>query len=130
MALNGQCRGCGTRLGPEDNDGANTQPEKCARCRAIDAANPFAVANRRKKAVAMVEVIDRNALAQEPSINPFDQAGRILLASREWSDEVWLAIAKRAGFKRDRTPGPDTRELVREVYRGRAQAPVDKQVAS
>lgn len=93
-------------------------------------ANPFATANRRKKVIAMVGVIDKNALAQKPQVNPFDQAGRIWQAARDWSDAVWLTIAKSAGFKSDRTPGPETRAMVREVYESRAKAPLSNQVAS
>jgi hypothetical protein len=132
MALNSHCASCGTSMGPEDNDGAITQPEKCARCRqpAEESENPFALKNRRIKALDMASVIDRNALAQQPPIDPYDQAGRIWLASTGWSDEVWLGIAKRAGYKSDKTPGASTRKLVREIYEGRAKAPVSNQVAS
>jgi len=92
--------------------------------------NPFALNNRRKKVLAMVEVIDRAALRQDPPLNPFDQAGRIWQAARDWSDAVWLQIAKQAGFKSDRTPGPETRAMLREVYEGRAKAPVSNSRAS
>lgn len=87
-------------------------------------ANPFATVNRQRKAIAMVAALDRNAIAQD--ISPFDQAGKILLASLDWSDEVWHRIAKNAGFASKKTPGPETRDLVRDVYRSRAKAPIQK----
>jgi hypothetical protein len=144
MALNSKCGACGTRLGPEDNDGPVTQPDNCARCRkriaaeAVREANrkhPKAVAGRQLKALAMVAVIDANALAQHPPINPYDQAGRILLASDGWSDAVWEGIGVRAvkpnGQRYELKPiSQDTRDLVRSVYRGRATAPVEHRVAS
>lgn len=89
----------------------------------------FAQAGRFKKALAMVAVIDEAALKQRPKVSPFDQAGRILLASLEWTDAVWETIGVKAGYK----PKPiseTTRDLVRDVYRGRATAPVSRSRAS
>lgn len=135
MALNSACKSCGTRPGPEDNDGANTQPELCARCRAREAAknHPLAVQGRQLKALAMAAVIDANAIRQ--GLSPFDQAGRVLLASQGWSDSVWEDIGENA-VKPDGTHyerkaiSPETRDLVKAIYRGRATAPVESRRAS
>jgi hypothetical protein len=93
-------------------------------------ANHFADRERRKKVIAMVAALDRNFVKQNPRVDPHDQAGRILLASHKWSDAVWLLIAKNAGYKREKTPGKETRRLVREVYEGRATAPLQRRNAS
>ena len=58
--------------------------------------HPLAIANRRIKVLAMVAAIDRNFIRQTPRVDPFDQAGKILLASQNWDDGVWLLIAKKA----------------------------------
>jgi len=125
MALNSACKSCGTRLGPEDNDGPITQPEKCARCRSLAAANanPHARAGRMRKAIAMVGFIDQKALAKD--LSPYDQAGRILLATHEWDDETWKTIGVGAGYE-PKPVSEATREMVRDVYRGRARAPVQR----
>lgn len=86
--------------------------------------SPIAVANRRIKVLAMVAEIDRVFVKQNPHVDPYDQAGRIALATRAWSDAVWLQVAQNAGYKSRRPPGETTRTLVREVYEGRAQAPL------
>ncbi len=83
---------------------------------------------RQQKALAMVAVIDRDA-NEKQKIDPFDQAGRILLASMGWSDRVWERIGVRAGYKK-KAISKLTREEVRGVYRGRATAPVARRVAS
>ena len=95
-----------------------------------EAESPIATQNRLQKAIAMVATIDRNFVKQHPTVDPFDQAGRIWLASASWSDAVWLQIAQSAGYKSKKTPGETTRKLVREVYEGRDKAPVQRQVAS
>lgn len=135
MALNSRCKVCRGALGPEDNDGANTQPEQCAGCRKREAAknHPLAVQGRQLKALAMCAVIDANAIRQ--GIQPFDQAGRILLASDGWNDKTWEDIGENAtkpnGEHYERKAiSPETRALVRDIYRGRATAPVDHRVAS
>lgn len=92
--------------------------------------NPHADRERRKKAIEMVAAVDRNFMKQRPHVDPYDQAGLILLASHNWSDDVWLTIAKNAGYKSDKTPGPETRRLIREVYEGRAKAPLQRRAAS
>ena len=94
MALNSACKGCGTRLGPEDNDGPITQPECCARCRAKAPANAIAELGRRQKALARAVVIDANFIRQFPKLDPFDQAGRIRLASFTWTDTQWEDIGE------------------------------------
>ncbi len=131
MALNSACRKCGTRPGPEDSDGADTQPELCARCRAREAAkkHPLAVKGRREKALAMTVVIDANFRRQFPNLDPFDQALRIRDASFAWSDSTWADIGENAlkpnGEHYERKDiSPDTRALVREIYEGRAKAPL------
>jgi hypothetical protein len=126
MALNSACKTCGTRLGPEDNDGPITQPEHCARCRASAKSNGFAAAGRMRKAIAMVGFIDRKAI--DKGLSPYDQAGRILLVTREWDDATWETIGVGAGFKA-KAISQATREMVRDVYRSRAKAPL-QQVAS
>jgi hypothetical protein len=92
--------------------------------------HPIAIAKRREKVFAMVAVIDRNFIKQHPTVDPYDQAGRIWQASVSWNDKVWLQIAKSAGYKSDRTPGPETRTLVREIYEGRSKAPLASREAS
>ncbi len=90
----------------------------------------IADANRQRKVIAMVAVIDARFHAQNPTLDAFDQAGRIWLATASWSDAVWLQVAQRAGFKSKKTPGPTTRSLVRDVYEGRARAPLARERAS
>lgn len=90
----------------------------------------IADANRKRKVIAMVAVIDARFHRQNPKLDAFDQAGRIWLKSAEWSDDVWLKVAQRAGYKSKKTPGPDTRRLVREIYEGRSKAPLAKRAAS
>lgn len=92
--------------------------------------HPLAVKNRRQKVLAMVAVIDANFLRQNPKLDPYDQAGRIALASRTWSDKVWHQIAIDAGFQSKKVPGDETRKLVREVYEGRSKAPLASREAS
>lgn len=136
MAANSLCRDCGTRLGPEDNDGPITQPDACSRCRARAAAaskpdaTPFETMGRQRFVLKMVEVIDRNALAQDPPINPYDQAGRIVLAALGWDDLVWKTIARRANPKRSKSPSAKSRQMLIDVYRGRATAPIAHREAS
>jgi len=98
-----------------------------------EAKNPWAIAGRQQKALAMAVVIDANAVNQ--GLSPFDQAGRILLASADWSDAIWEGIGERArkpnGERYERKPvSEETRAMVRDIYRGRAQAPVSKARAS
>lgn len=83
---------------------------------------------RQAKALAMVAVIDSDAI-QKSKLDPFDQAGRILLASLDWPDRVWERIGERAGYKR-KAISALTREEVRNVYRGRAKAPLARRAAS
>jgi hypothetical protein len=90
----------------------------------------IADANRQRKVIAMVAVIDARFHRQNPTLDAFDQAGRIWLKAAEWSDAVWLKIAQDAGYKSKKTPGPTTRALVREIYESRAKAPLAKLEAS
>lgn len=136
MALNSACKSCGTRPSPEDNDGANTQPELCARCRAREAAknHPLAVKGRREKALAMAVVIDANFIRQFPHLDPYDQALRIRDASFTWADSKWEDIGENAinpkGEHYERKAiSPETRQLVREIYEGRAKAPLAKRAS-
>lgn len=119
MALNSACKSCGTRPGPEDNDGANTQPELCARCRAREAAknHPLAVKGRREKALAMAVVIDANFIRQFPHLDPYDQALRIRDASFTWADSKWEDIGENAINPKG------------EHYEGRAKAPLAKRAS-
>lgn len=86
-----------------------------------------ATINRQKKTLAMIAVIDANALRQ--NVSPFDQAGRILLASLGWPDKVWHQIALDAGYTSKVPPRDTTREMIRCVYRGRAAAPIQKRAS-
>lgn len=136
MALNSACRDCGTGLGPEDNDGPITQPERCTRCRLRHEAkqHPLAVKGRREKALAMVVVIDANFIRQFPKLDPYDQGARIRLASFGWTDTQWEDIGENA-VKPDGTHyerkdiSPETRALVREIYDGRAKAPAQRRAS-
>lgn len=67
----------------------------------------------------MVAVIDRDAIRQ--GLSPYDQAARILLASRGWTDATWEQIGVRAGYE-PKAISEATRDCVRDVYRSRAQA--------
>lgn len=140
MALNTRCTKCRGLLGPEDAVGAVTHPGLCFGCRERAARqapapsqHPSAVAGRQRKALAMAVVIDRSAVAQ--GLSPFDQAARIVIKSYEWSDRVWEDIGERAlkpnGEHYERKEiSQETRETVRQIYRGRAQAPVNRRAAS
>lgn len=86
----------------------------------------FAATGRMRKAIAMVAVIDASALRQR--LSPYDQAGRILLASQGWPDAVWEQIGVDAGYK-PKAISDATRAMVRDVYSSRAKAPL-QQVAS
>ena len=90
----------------------------------------FATRNRRLKALDMVAAIDDQFRKQLPNLCAIDQSGRILLASHGWTDAHWLQIAKAAGYKSDKTPGPETRRMVREILSGRATAPLQRRRAS
>ena len=50
-----------------------------------------------------------------------------MLASLGWIEAVWLAIAHKAGVN---PPSDDTKEAVRDVYRGRATAKLSERCAS
>jgi hypothetical protein len=95
-----------------------------------DAKNhPLAVKGRREKALAMTSVIDGNFRRQFKHLDPYDQALRIRDASFTWSDSTWEDIGENAlkpnGEHYERKPiSPETRQLVREVYEGRAKAPL------
>lgn len=132
MALNTRCERCGTRLGAEDYK-PNGEVD-CLLCKKVGAAqpesNPFADAGRARFVLAMAGVIDRNALAQHPPINPFDQAGRIALAALGWDELTWKSIARRANPKRAKPPSAESRRMLIEVYRGRARAPLQQGSAS
>jgi hypothetical protein len=128
--VSSRCNTCNGLIGPEDAVGTVTQPALCATCRqrAERAArapsnHPTAVAGRMAKAIAMVAFIDSKALEQD--ISPHDQALRILLKSREWDDATWETIGVGAGYK-PKAISEATRELIRSVYRARAQAPLQR----
>lgn len=100
-----------------------------------DNSNPYARAGRMAKAIAMAAVIDANFTRQHPRLDPFDQAGRIRLASFAWSDAVWEQIGADAlkpnGEHYDRKEISDeTRAMVREIYEGRSKAPLAPRRAS
>lgn len=105
MASNTRCKTCNGLLGPEDYVNG-IKPARCSTCRertakaaAAPSLHPSAVAGRRKKALAMVAVIDANFVRQFPGLDVFDQAARIRLASLGWTDAQWEQIAVTAGFQ-------------------------------
>lgn len=125
-----RCRTCNGLIGPEDAVGTVTQPALCAGCRkqaesraAAEKTNSIANVGRMRKAIAMVAFIDRKALAKD--LSPYDQAGRILLVTHEWDDATWETIGVGAGYK-PKAISAATREMVRDVYRSRARAPLQK----
>ena len=79
---------------------------------------------RAKKVRAMVEIIDQQMLRQKR--NPYDQAGLVVLASLGWIEAVWLAIAHKAGVT---PPSQETKEAFRDVFRGRATAPIQRRAS-
>lgn len=98
-----------------------------------EAESPWAIVGRQQKALAMSLVIDANFRRQFPHLDPFDQAFRILDASREWSDKTWEDIGenaiqqsgKNAGKHYQRKPIKDElRAMVQGIYEGRAKAPL------
>jgi hypothetical protein len=78
-------------------------------------------AARAKKVLAMVAVLDDQMLRQKRS--PHDQAGLVVLASFGWVEAVWLMIAHKAGVN---PPSEATKEALRDVYRGRATAKLQR----
>ena len=87
-------------------------------------ANPHKLANQRKRAMALVGVIDAALLADHK--NPIDQAGKALLALMTWTDEDWQRAAKVARL--ETPPSPETRAMVRQFFRDRAMAPLGPMV--
>lgn len=84
----------------------------------------WANVNRQKKVLAMVALFDALFVERYPNLDPYDQAGRIADATREWTDEHWHQLAKRAGYTSTKPPGETTRAMFVEVYRGRSRAPL------
>lgn len=124
MATQLRCAICTGLLGPEDlRDGR--RPEACRACHKRAERNPHARAARFKKVMALVGAVDANALKQ--GINPHDQAGRIQLASLDWSPAAWELIAALAHAN---APSAVSRDLVRDVYAARAKATPDRRLAS
>lgn len=80
---------------------------------------------RAKKVVAMVAILDEQMIRQKR--NPYDQAGLIVLASLSWVEAVWLTIAHKAKVN---PPSDETKEAVRDVFRGRATAKLERRRAS
>lgn len=89
----------------------------------------IATRNRQEKAMAIVGAIDDQFQRQFPQLCPFDQSGRLLLVSHEWTDAHWLKLAQQAGYRSKKTPGPTTRGMVREILKGRATAPLARQAS-
>lgn len=81
-------------------------------------------AARAKKVLAMVQVLDQQMLRQKR--NPYDQAGLVVLASLGWVEGVWLVLAHKAGVN---PPSDTTKEALRDVYRGRAKAPLQERAS-
>jgi hypothetical protein len=82
-------------------------------------SNGFEWANRMRKAMALVARIDRELMTR--GIDVHDQAGAILLASRDWTDVEWKRIADAAGVN---PPSVETRRIVQGIYRDRAKTGV------
>lgn len=86
--------------------------------------NPHERIARSKKVTAIVAAIDRSAINQR--IDPFGNAGQILIAALGWTDDHWAQIARLANVN---AASAQTRSLVVAVYRDRSRkAPL--QVAS
>ena len=79
---------------------------------------------RAKKVTAMVAAIDKSAINQQ--IDPHGNAGQVLIAALGWDEVAWLQIARLANVN---TPSETTRELVVAVYRGRANAPIQRRAS-
>ncbi len=80
-------------------------------------SNPFKLAAQRKRAMALVAVIDA-ALPEGTDI--IDQAGKVVMILIGWTEKDWANAARVA--KLETIPSEDTRELVRGFYRQRANA--------
>ena len=125
MALNSRCRDCRNLLGPEDNDGADTQPDHCARCRAqakleaerlADESNPFALHNRLIKVTKLVEEIDRQC--GYAGVDPHAEGYAVARMVEGWTDQQWGEVSAVAGTK---APSGKAREMVIERYRERVR---------
>ncbi len=81
--------------------------------------NGHKLANQMRKAMKLVAAIDRGLLSK--GVDVYDQAGAILLASRDWSDSEWGRITKAAEVN---PPSPETRRIVQQIYRDRAKTGV------
>lgn len=114
MALNDRCPKCGTRTGAEDF--APSGELDCLLCKKIGSCSPHEQLARERKAAKLVAAIDRSAKNQ--GLDPYDQAGRILLASMGWTEAHWAGVAKLADCN---VPSPFTQRMVRDVYRNRVE---------
>ncbi len=81
--------------------------------------NGHKLANQMRKAMKLVAVIDRGLLSK--GVDVYDQAGAILLASRDWSDAEWQRLAEAAQVN---PPSDETRRIVQQIYRDRAKTGV------
>ena len=83
------------------------------------ANNGFKLAAQMRKAMALVARIDRELMTR--GIDVYDQAGAILLASRDWTDSEWKRLAQAAEVH---VPSAETRLIVQQIYRDRAKTGV------
>jgi hypothetical protein len=86
--------------------------------------NPHEKHGRFVKVLKLVAAIDRSAINQ--GIDPHGNAGQVLLAALGWGDAAWLQIARLANVN---APSPTTRALVIDVFRGRANAPIQRRAS-
>jgi hypothetical protein len=81
--------------------------------------NGHKLANQMRKAMKLVAAIDRGLLAK--GVDVYDQAGAILLASRDWSEGDWQRLADAADVN---PPSVETQRIVQQIYRDRARTGV------
>lgn len=81
-------------------------------------SNAYKVAAQSKKVTAMVAAIDRSAIKRRPPIDPFGNAGQVLLALSGYTDNNWFTVDRVAQLKSKSSP--EVREKVKQVYRDRA----------
>lgn len=72
-----------------------------------------------RKATALVARIDRELMVR--GVDPWDQAGAVLLAMMTWTKGDWGRLAEAAEVH---VPSIETQELVRSVYRDRSRKDV------
>jgi hypothetical protein len=79
----------------------------------------FKQAAQLRKAMALVARCDRELMLQ--GVDPFDQAGAVLLSMMTWTQDDWKRLADAADVH---PPSIESQELVRSVYRDRSRKDV------